>query len=152
RVLLLAEKRGDGIVVKQMTLGPGLRFEPLPLEPMKSYRQDEKRGYITFRFDEDRVVWRDSSALFRVHKSGYRPPQAMDSLAYLELVNDLPSDGETAIGRWNTLLHQSALTSLERVIEGVENGPRGYKSAVQARQHLKSGLAKVLPTLATVAG
>ena len=261
RILLTPEVTTEGTIVKQMTMGPGLRFDPLPLEPMKSYRVDEKRGHLALRFDEDKAVWRDSSALFRFHSSSYRPPQALDSLAelvynqvldhhqtrrimalgmssdqakieffraermplplaylknraiverleqglavaeavsqqlwgaartlatylvaphqdsgegrsaqredldqlmggwdiqrpyraklevpYFLLMERLPHAGEEALGEWFVLLRRTAQDSLERVVSTVENGPRGYKAAVQARQQLAGGLAKVLPT------
>lgn len=260
RILLMPEVRQAGVEVSLMTMGPGLRLDPLPLEPMKSYRVDEKRGHVALRFDEDRAVWRDSSALFRLHNSGYRPPQALDSLAnlvldglldrhqmrrimalgmasdqakieffraermplpleylqdaalverlaqaleraegvaqqlwgaartlatylvapnqdtgegrsaqredldqlmggwdiqrpywsrlevpYFRLMEQLPSAGEEALAAWFTLLRRTAQDSLERVLAMVENGPRGYKAAVQARQQLAAGLAKALP-------
>jgi CRISPR system Cascade subunit CasA len=259
RVLLMPEVTAAGTRVKLMTMGPGLRLDPLPLEPMKSYRVDEKRGPLALRFDEDRAVWRDSAALFRFHNSGYRPPQALDSLAYLvseglldshqtrrmmalgmssdqakieffraermplpleylhndalvdrltqgleraeavsqqlwgaartlatylvaphqdsgegrsaqredldqlmggwdiqrpywsqlevpyfRLMERLPDEEEEAMGAWFTLLRRTAQESLERVVSMVENGPRGYKAAVQARQQLAAGLARVL--------
>jgi CRISPR type I-E-associated protein CasA/Cse1 len=260
RILLHPDVTPNGVRVKQMTMGPGLRFDPLPLEPMKSYRVDEKRGNLALRFDEDRAVWRDSSALFRFHNSSYRPPQAFDSLArlvgdfildrhqtrrimalgmasdqakieffraeriplpleylhnstlcdrlswaleraeavsqqlwgaartlatyliapnqdagegrsaqredldqlmggwdiqrpywaklevpYFRLMERLPSESEAALADWITLLRQTARDSLERVVSMVENGPRGYKAAVHARQQLASGLTKALP-------
>jgi CRISPR type I-E-associated protein CasA/Cse1 len=253
-----------------MTMGPGLRFDPLPLEPMKSYRIDEKRGPLALRFDEDRAVWRDSSALFRFHNSSYRPPQALDSLAnllteldkgvleqhqtrrimalgmssdqakieffraehmplpldylrnpdlagrlaegleraeavsqqlwgaartlatylvaphqdsgegrsaqredldqlmggwdiqrpywsqlethYLRLMEGLGKEGEAALAEWYALLRRTAIDSLTRAIGKVENSPRGYKAAVQARQQLASGLAKALPAKEAVTG
>jgi CRISPR system Cascade subunit CasA len=260
RVLLIPEVTQAGTEVKSMTMGPGLRFDPLPLEPMKSYRVDDKRGHLALRFDEDRAVWRDSSALFRFHNSGYRPPQALDTLAhlvgdglldhhqtrrimalgmssdqakieffraermplpldylhnpalsdrlaqgleraeavsqqlwgaartlatylvapnqdsgegrsaqredldqlmggwdiqrpywsqlevpYFRLMERLPIEGEEAMGTWFTLLRRTAQESLERVVLMVENGPRGYKAAVQARQQLAAGLTRALP-------
>jgi CRISPR system Cascade subunit CasA len=87
RILLLPQNGPNGLTVEQMTMGPGLRFDPLPLEPMKSYRNDEKRGHLALRFSEDRAVWRDSAALFRINTSAYRPPQALDSLA--RLIDDI---------------------------------------------------------------
>jgi CRISPR system Cascade subunit CasA len=267
RILLLPEVTSEKTIVKQMTMGPGLRFDPPPLEPMKSYRVDEKRGPLALRFDEDRAVWRDSSALFRLHNSRYRPPQALDSLAelvydrvldhhqtrrimalgmssdqakieffraermplpleylknqaiverleqalaaaesvsqqlwgaartlatylvaphqdsgegrsaqredldqlmggwdiqrpywaklevpYFQLMERLPHAGEEALDDWFTLLRRTARDSLERVVAMVENGPRGYKAAVQARQQLAAGLARVLPAQEAMPG
>lgn len=260
RLLLMPTIQNDKIYVNKMTMAPGLRIDSTILDPMKSYRIDEKRGPIAQRFDEDRAVWRDSSALFRINDPQHRPPQAMKSIAtllaygvlaphdlrrmmamgmssdqakieffrseriplpadylmdanlverlqeaikhatdvsqqlwaaartlatylaapnqdhgegrnaqredveqlmggwdvqrpywskleveYVQLMEDLPTEEEEALATWHARLRKTAIDSLERVITMVEHGPRGFKAAIQARQHLYSGLAKVLP-------
>ena len=83
RILLMPGAAGDGVVVQQMTLAPGLRLSSVVLDPMKHYWQDEKRGPRVLRFREDRALWRDSAALFQLRESGYRPPRAFDWLSDL---------------------------------------------------------------------
>jgi len=78
RVLLRPERNYDGqIVVNSMTMGPGLRFEPTLLDPMKHYRPDKKLGHVAISFGEERSLWRDSATLFAFHddiQGQYCPP------------------------------------------------------------------------------
>lgn len=64
RVLFTPELWHDETVVRTMTMGPALRFEPTIHDPMKHYRRDDKLGAIAHSFSEDRVLWRDSAAFF----------------------------------------------------------------------------------------
>ena len=81
RVLLLPEGGPEGVCVRYMTMAPALRLDASVLDPMKHYSVDEKRGPAVLRFTEERALWRDSAALFRLHSKGYRPPWAFDWLA-----------------------------------------------------------------------
>jgi CRISPR system Cascade subunit CasA len=83
RILLLPEAHSGGIRVRQMTVAPGLRLDGTVLDTMKHYRQDERRGPLPRRFNEDRALWRDSAALFKLHSGGWRPPVTFDWLAEL---------------------------------------------------------------------
>jgi len=75
RVLYIPETANEGIVVRNMTMAPGLCLDPTVLDPMKHYRKDEKRGEKVWRFTEGRVLWRDSAALFELSAPDkYRPP------------------------------------------------------------------------------
>jgi CRISPR system Cascade subunit CasA len=86
RILLIPEAGAVGVAVRQMTLAPGLRLDSEVLDPMKHYRVDQQRGYLVQRFNEERALWRDSSALFRLQDSNYRPPHTFRWLS--ELVID----------------------------------------------------------------
>ncbi len=90
RVLLCPERNSDGmIIVKRMTMGPGLRFEPMLLDPMKHYRPDKKLGHVAVSFREERSLWRDSATLFAFHddiQDRYRPPATLKWL--YELVDE----------------------------------------------------------------
>ncbi len=83
RVLFLPQETADGPLVREMTLGPGLRLDASVADPMKHYRKDEKRGLLVLRFDENRALWRDSAALFSLTRPEYRPPLAFNWLAGL---------------------------------------------------------------------
>lgn len=83
RVLLMPEEAPSGAVVRQMTLAPGLRLESDVRDPMKHYRVDERRGYLVQRFNEDRALWRDSSALFKLRDKDYYPPRTFQWLSEL---------------------------------------------------------------------
>jgi len=85
RILLLAERTNDDIVVHQMTMAPGLVLDEV-LDPAKHYSQNAKSGFQALRFKEDRALWRDSAALFQLHNPGIRPPRVFRWLA--ELVDE----------------------------------------------------------------
>ncbi len=81
---LIPEGDAASPIVKQMTISQGLKLEAATLDPMKHYRIDEKKGYLFHRFSEERSLWRDSAALFKVHNpQTTRPPQAFYWLADL---------------------------------------------------------------------
>lgn len=67
RVMFMPEQVGAEIVVRQMTMGPALHFEPSLLDPMKHYRPHKTVGHVALSFSENRVLWRDSAALFMFH-------------------------------------------------------------------------------------
>ena len=84
RILLIPEGDPGQPVVRQMTMAPGLRLSAATLDPMKHYRIDEERGNLVLRFSEGRMLWRDSSALFRVLSvKNYRPPENITWLSLL---------------------------------------------------------------------
>lgn len=83
RILLLPEEQNGRVVVRHMTVAPALRLDSAILDPMKHYRRDEKRGLLVLRFSEERALWRDSAALFRLGDPAYRPPLVFDWLAGL---------------------------------------------------------------------
>ncbi|MEW5956221.1 MAG: type I-E CRISPR-associated protein Cse1/CasA [Chloroflexota bacterium] len=64
RVLFQPEQSSDGVIVRTMTMGPALRFDPILLDTMKHYRKDDKLGALSTNFSEERVLWRDSATFF----------------------------------------------------------------------------------------
>jgi CRISPR system Cascade subunit CasA len=90
RILLIPEEASTGIVIRQMTLAPGLRLESDVWDPMKHYRVDKRRGPLVQRFNEERALWRDSSALFKLWDKSYRPPRTFQWLS--ELIYEGGSD------------------------------------------------------------
>lgn len=83
RILLLAEALDETIVIRQMTLAPGLRLAEGISDPMKPYRRDEKRGLLPLRFNEERALWRDSATLFQLDTADTYAPRAFVWLAEL---------------------------------------------------------------------
>jgi len=84
RVVLMPEGDEKNPIVKEMLISQGLKLDATVLDPMKHYRIDEKKGYLFHRFSEERSLWRDSAALFKVHNpKTTRPPQAFYWLANL---------------------------------------------------------------------
>jgi CRISPR system Cascade subunit CasA len=89
RQLKLAAEVMDGqIVVRSAWVAQGLGLEPevIDSDPMKVYRARPK-GWLPLRFTEERALWRDSDALFRLHddptKGTIRPPRSFLWLADL---------------------------------------------------------------------
>ncbi len=64
RVLFQPEQSSDGVIVRTMTMGPALRFDPTLRDTMKHYRRDDKLGALSTNFSEERVLWRDSATFF----------------------------------------------------------------------------------------
>ena len=81
---LIPEGDEKSPAVREMIISQGLKLKADVLDPMKHYRIDEKKGYLFHRFSEERSLWRDSAALFKVHNpTTTRPPQAFYWLANL---------------------------------------------------------------------
>lgn len=91
RILLKPEARLDGtIVVRQMTMAPGLRMDGDVQNPMMHYDANNRaQRPLPLRFSESKALWRDSSALFRLRTEGLRPPLAVDWLAELGLQGEV---------------------------------------------------------------
>jgi CRISPR system Cascade subunit CasA len=54
------------------------------IEPMYAYKRDQKLGLLIWLFNEDRVLWRDSHALFNLSNDApFQLPQALHHLAKL---------------------------------------------------------------------
>ena len=88
-VLLQPELDNSGTVVRKMTMGPALRFEPTLLDPMKHYRRDDRLGALAAKFSEDRVLWRDSAAFFTFHNDSGRKVRPPATFRWLrELVDE----------------------------------------------------------------
>lgn len=84
RVSLIPEGDESSPFVKEMIISQGLKVSAAVLDPAKHYRIDDKKGYLFHRFSEERSLWRDSAALFKIHNPKLtRPPQAFYWLANL---------------------------------------------------------------------
>lgn len=104
RILLIPEETPDGVIVREMTLAPGMRMDNDIADPMKHYRRHEKRGLLVQRFREDRALWRDSAALFKLHDEGYRPPRTflwLSELVYEGLLDQAQTRRCAALGMAN---------------------------------------------------
>ena len=98
RVLFFPERAGEDVVVRTMTMGPGLRYNPSTLNPMKNYRHDDKLGHIAISFSENRVFWRDSATLFTFSEKldgAARPPANLRWLNYLISEMGVPDKQDT---------------------------------------------------------
>ncbi len=84
RIMLLPDENDKGeTVVSQMRIAPALKLAPNIYDPMKHFRMDQA-GPKPLRFNENRVLWRDSAALFRLtEQEESRPPAVFHWLAGL---------------------------------------------------------------------
>lgn len=83
RIQLFPTQSADRIVVQEMTMSPGLSLENSILNPMMHYFEDSDRGPRPLSFSEEKALWRDSSALFRLRSDNHRPPRVLIWLADL---------------------------------------------------------------------
>ncbi|MCP5094612.1 MAG: type I-E CRISPR-associated protein Cse1/CasA [Chloroflexi bacterium] len=77
RILFHPEQHKNETVIRTMTMGPALRYDPFLLDPMKHYRADKKLGHVAVSLNERRTFWRDSASFFTFHddiKGNARPP------------------------------------------------------------------------------
>lgn len=84
RIWFEPPKAGEAMVVRKITMTPGLKIEREFLNPMMYYRKNKDKGFLPLRFNEARALWRDSSSLFRLRHEGHRPPLVLDWLAEVE--------------------------------------------------------------------
>jgi CRISPR system Cascade subunit CasA len=73
RILFHPEPSEGGTVIRTMTMGPALRYDPSLLDPMKHYRPHKKLGHVAVSWNENRIFWRDSASFFTFHDDE-RPP------------------------------------------------------------------------------
>lgn len=96
RILLLPQKTISGeIIVREMTMAPGLRLNGGVLDPMKHYRPDDKLGHVAMSLNENKVLWRDSSVLLTFHpqiEGNARPPTTFAWLSRLVYEGILPAE------------------------------------------------------------
>lgn len=83
RVKLEPEWTSEGIVVRQMTMGPGLSISKEILDLMKHYTKQQQGGYRPLPFSLDKALWRDSSALVALGHQNVRPPMSFRWLSDL---------------------------------------------------------------------
>lgn len=65
---------------------------------------------------------------------------------FLETMEALPQDVDTAMRDWQATLRRMAWHALDRAADQVRHDPQKLKAAVRARGQLAAGLAKALPT------
>lgn len=90
RIWLIPEQTTNGVLVRYMTWGPGLRLDAEDVDPMKRYYQDKKEGWRILSFTPDRALWRDSAPLFQLSDPKNRPPAVVAWLSRLANHNVLP--------------------------------------------------------------
>ncbi len=82
-IWLIPEEANEGVVVRKVLMGPGLKVETDIRDPFHHYRIDEKRGALVLRFREGRMLWRDSAALLDMASQEKSPPVLFQLIANL---------------------------------------------------------------------
>jgi CRISPR system Cascade subunit CasA len=89
RICLEPEMVDGQLRVRRAKIAPGLRMDDDVPEPMLQYQLERKGGPKCVAYREDRALWRDSAALFRLPEAGQadsaqtRPPACVGWLAAL---------------------------------------------------------------------
>jgi CRISPR system Cascade subunit CasA len=87
RVLLNPEGSEEQPSVRTMTVAPGLRLAASFFDPFKLFREGKAKGeeqvWLCTRYSEDRVLWRNSAALFGIKSTNGKTPQTFNWLAVL---------------------------------------------------------------------
>jgi CRISPR system Cascade subunit CasA len=94
RIRLLPTEENGIPVVREMTITPGLGLDKdlitdaVFLDPMKHYVKKRDGGYRVYDFNENRALWRDSSAILQVTRSAseernFHPPGVFTWLSWL---------------------------------------------------------------------
>lgn len=165
RVELLPCVTEHGLIVREVVTGVGVEAEGDWIEPMHALQvRDEKRGPEPVRFDPDRSLWRDATALFMASGAGraHRRPHVCSQMARLVADGVLAGADALALDLYGLASSQAAielwraermplslrlLTDAERVdvlrqalgvSEEVSSALRG-SAAVLARTALASG-------------
>ncbi len=83
-------QRQGKLCVRECAIAQGARWDQSIDDPMKVYRmaKSKKAGMLPLRLSEDRAMWRDAGALFRLQDENTRPPVAFQQLA--AVVNSTP--------------------------------------------------------------
>lgn len=85
RIHLIPE--GEPPVVRYCQIQQNLKLpEPRPVDPFKSYRRDEKQGWLARGLMPERTIWRDSHTLFQVADQSIRRPEVFNWAARIEML------------------------------------------------------------------
>lgn len=89
RILLIPETTGKDIIVRSMTIAPGLNMDSLSVfSPQKRYEQREKKGEISFSFlyfNTSKALWQDYHSLINLDNENLKPPAIIEWLSELAL-------------------------------------------------------------------
>jgi CRISPR system Cascade subunit CasA len=75
---------GDGTLVERCQIRQNLVLAEGVLDPFKSYKRDETRGFISRGLQSERAIWRDSHALFEGSDPKADQPEVFRWLARVE--------------------------------------------------------------------
>jgi CRISPR system Cascade subunit CasA len=90
RILLVPETKNEKIIVRRVTIAPGLQLDNSYRDPMKHY-VERTFGWSPMAFSENRMLWRDSHSLLQVHHpTKARPPKSFDWVHSLIYYGTLP--------------------------------------------------------------
>lgn len=112
RVELIPHVTERGLVVREVVTGAGVEPEGDWIEPMHAMQvRDEKRGPEAVRFDPDRSLWRDATALFQASAAGkaHRRPEVCSQIARLVAKDVLPITSALALDLYGLSSSQAAI-------------------------------------------
>lgn len=85
RIHLIPEKEPP--VVRYCQIQQNLKLpDPHPLDPFKSYRRDEKQGWLARGLIPERAAWRDSHTLFQVADQSLHRPGVFNWAGRIEML------------------------------------------------------------------
>lgn len=153
KIVLLPEKKRDELYVCDVHMGAGLKLNPEFINPFYHYRIDDK--YKMQRFNEERVLWRDSSSFLSFHKQDtFYPPRTFHWIGELiseELLDASKAYRYMAMGMANnqakvdffTAEHMPLPASYLRNEEHVDSLRTALEAAENTRKKLYGALAKM---------
>lgn len=156
KVFLLPEIIKGKLFVRDVNMGPGLKLNPEFLNPFYHYRIDNK--YLMQRFNEERVLWRDSSSFLSFHKQdSFFPPRTLHWISELigeEIFDASKKFGYMALGMANNQAkvdffaeeHLPLPASYLRHEEHVD----GLRTALEAAENTRKKLYGALAKMATL--
>jgi CRISPR system Cascade subunit CasA len=85
RTIALHPETEGRTVIRQASYAQGRKLDaPGLFDPQMAYRKSKDQGWRALRLDEDKALWRDSTALFRAASDDDRRPGCLEWLYQLE--------------------------------------------------------------------
>ncbi|MFO0613173.1 MAG: type I-E CRISPR-associated protein Cse1/CasA [Polyangiaceae bacterium] len=112
RVQLFPQRDADGLSVRECITAAGERMADAPGDPQFAYFvRDKTKGPVALRFDEERAVWRDSTALFDAASGSdqNRPPLAVVQVSSLVVNGVLPRSARYRLGLFGMATDQARI-------------------------------------------
>lgn len=142
--------------VSDVRMGTGLKLNPEFLNPFYHYRIDN--GYKMQRFNEDRLLWRDTASFFSFHRqANFYPPRVFDwigSLAYDGVIEANRAYRFLALGMANNqakvdFYSMEHLPLPPKYLRNKKNVD-GLQTAIEAAENVRKKLYGGLSRLATL--
>lgn len=125
RRLKLVRRDSGTDAVQKVHFVQGREIDKAQIDPMKAYVRDEESGWQPFKLQTERLLWRDSSALFKEFSQPDQPFRAWNHVARVQRDGRFPRSGacglnaigvETALGKATSIInwrHETLAVSRE---------------------------------------